>query len=323
MSRLIHSRLFHFLLLLALLVGATYYSRSNHDLRKRLQYVVFDSFNQLHPREPTNDIAIVDIDEESLSRLGQWPWPRSTMADLTTRLHDMGASAIVFDMVFAEPDRTSPALVASRLPETSEMIPVKAAISALPDNDTIFADAIRKAGNVIMGFVAADAKTHLRDPVLSREIRFLPPAKAQEIRNTFLQQTAGRDNVATNLQILNEAAIGNGNFNAEPDVDGIIRKVGLFMRFPRETTADKPAQLYPALGIEALRVSVNPKSKTRFFLKNPKSRKHWILYINFASVKNMMSRSNRIHASGFITAKSGKMNMFPHTRSLIPPHKKN
>lgn len=269
MSRLIHSRLFHFLLLLALLVGATYYSRSNHDLRKRLQYVVFDRFNELHPREPTDDIAIIDIDEQSLERLGQWPWPRSTMADLTTRLHDMGASAIVFDMVFAEPDRTSPAFVASRLPQTEDMASVRAAISTLPDNDTIFADAIRKSNDVIMGFVAADAKTQMRDPVLSREIRFLPPAKANDIRAAFLQQTGGRDNVATNLQVLNEAAIGNGHFIAEPDVDGIIRKVALFMRYPREATAEKPAQLYPALSIEALRVAVNPKIENQILLKKP------------------------------------------------------
>ncbi len=267
MSRLIHSRLFHFLILLVLLVAATYYSHSNHDLRRRLQYVVFDAFNQLHPRAPTSDIVIIDIDEESLEKLGQWPWPRSIMADLTTRLKELGASAIAFDMVFAEPDRTSPSFVADRLPQTDDMAPVKAAISSLPDHDALFAEAIRNAGNVVMGFVAADAKTHMRDPVLSREIRFLPPGKSQQIRDEFLQQTSGRDNVATDLHNLSEAAIGNGHFIAEPDLDGIIRKVALFMRYPRTATAEKPAQLYPTLGIEALRAAINPKIENQILLR--------------------------------------------------------
>ena len=273
LSRLIQSRLFHFLILLVLLAAATYYSHSNHDLRKRLQYVVFDAFNQLHPRPATDDVVIIDIDEESLERLGQWPWPRTIMADLTTRLKGMGASAIAFDMVFAEPDRTSPGMIAERLPETDAMQPVKDAMTTLPDNDAVFAEAISKAGNVVMGFVAADAKTHLRDPVLSRETRFLPPAKAQQMRGEFLQQTVGRDNVATDLQILSDAAVGNGHFIAEPDVDGIIRKVTLFMRYPRTISDDKPAQLYPTLGIEALRAAINPKIENQILLKKAEEQK--------------------------------------------------
>ncbi len=267
MSRLVHSRLFHFLILLALLVAATYYSHSNHDLRKRLQYVVFDAFNQLHPRAPTDDVVIIDIDEASLAKLGQWPWPRSVMADLTARLKALGARAIAFDMVFAEPDRTSPALVAARLPDTPEMNPVKEAMTSLPNNDDVFAQAIADAGNVVMGFVAADGSTHQRPPVLSRETRFLPPAKAPEMRETFLQQTGARDNVATDLPILSEAAIGNGHFIAEPDVDGIIRKVALFMRYPRTLSEGEQAQLFPTLGVEAVRAAHNPKIENQILLK--------------------------------------------------------
>lgn len=273
MSRLIHSRLFHFLILLALLVAATYYSHSQHDLRKRLQYVVFDAFNQLHPRAPTDDVVIIDIDEESLEKLGQWPWPRTMMADLTTHLKEMGASAIAFDMVFAEPDRTSPSFIAERLPQTDEMQPVKAAMETLPDNDAVFAEAIKNAGNVVMGFVAADSKTLMRDPVLSRETRFLPPAKAEDMRGEFLRQTVGRDNVATDLQILSDAAVGNGHFIAEPDLDGIIRKVTLFMRYPRTASDGKPAQLYPTLGIEALRAAINPKIDNQILLRKADEQK--------------------------------------------------
>ncbi len=273
MSRLVHSRLFHFLILLALLVAATYYSHSNHDLRKRLQYVVFDAFNQLHPRPATDDVIIVDIDEASLEKLGQWPWPRTVMADLTTRLKALGASAIAYDMVFAEPDRTSPSFIAARLPDTPEMTPVKEVMAGLPHNDDVFAQAIADAGNVVMGFVAADGTVHQRPPVLSREVRFLPPAKAKDMRDAFLQQTAGRDNVATDLPILSEAAIGNGHFIAEPDVDGIIRKVALFMRYPRTLTEGQEAQIFPTLGVEAVRAAHNPKIENQILLKKAEEQK--------------------------------------------------
>lgn len=273
MSRLVHNRLFHFLILFVLLVAVTYYSHSQHDLRKRLQYVVFDTFNQLHPRPPTDQVVIVDIDEASLKQLGQWPWPRNIMADLTTRLKAMGASAIAFDMVFAEPDRTSPSYVAARLPDEPAFTEVKETIARLPDHDDVFAQAILDAGNVVMGFVAADAAAHQRPPVLSRDIRFLPPAKAQDIRNSFLQSTAARDHVATDLPQLSDSAVGNGHFIAEPDVDGIIRKVALFMRYPRTLEPGQQAQLFPTLGVEAVRVAHNAKIENQILLKKPEEQK--------------------------------------------------
>ena len=53
----------------------------------------------------SEDIVIVEIDEESLARIGQWPWPRDRLADLTTRLAGLGARVVGFDMILAEPDR--------------------------------------------------------------------------------------------------------------------------------------------------------------------------------------------------------------------------
>ena len=61
------------------------------------------------PRDtrPPGPIAIVDLDEASLERLGQWPWPRYRIARLLERIREAGATAVGLDMVFAEPDRTS------------------------------------------------------------------------------------------------------------------------------------------------------------------------------------------------------------------------
>src|SRR5678816_4899280 len=66
----------------------------------RLRSLVFDSYQRLSPRafDPSLPVRVVDIDEESLKQVGQWPWPRTVLADLVTKLGQNGAAAIGFDM---------------------------------------------------------------------------------------------------------------------------------------------------------------------------------------------------------------------------------
>jgi HD-GYP domain-containing protein (c-di-GMP phosphodiesterase class II) len=60
---------------------------------------------------PSADVALVGIDEESLSALGQWPWPRYRLAALVDRLREAGAGVIALDFLMPEPDRSSPGVV--------------------------------------------------------------------------------------------------------------------------------------------------------------------------------------------------------------------
>ena len=70
----------------------------------------FDAYQRIKPRvwSPETPVRIVDIDDESLRRLGQWPWPRSRLAQVVKQASDEGAATIAFDMAFSEPDRLSP-----------------------------------------------------------------------------------------------------------------------------------------------------------------------------------------------------------------------
>src|SRR5262249_30983215 len=86
------------------------------NIVEEVRLKTFDVYQQLRPRQ--NDqlpIAIVDIDEASLAEYGQWPWPRTRLARLVDRLTEAGAVAIAFDIVFPEPDRTSPNLLADSI----------------------------------------------------------------------------------------------------------------------------------------------------------------------------------------------------------------
>ena len=121
---------------------------------EELRLRTFDLFQVLRPREQkVRPVVIVDIDEASLREIGQWPWPRTVIADLVTRLRAAGAVAVGFDVIFAEPDRMSPAVAAGSFrgldAETREKL------AALPSNDAVFAEAIKKAGGIVVGETAA------------------------------------------------------------------------------------------------------------------------------------------------------------------------
>src|SRR6202167_931850 len=124
---------------------------------EELRVRVFDLFQVLHPREQTaHPVAIVDIDEASLKAVGQWPWPRTTIADLITRITQLGAVTIGFDIIFAEPDRMSPAVAEQSFRGIDAE--TRAKLDSLPSNDVVLADAI-KHSHVVVGQVGTATPT--------------------------------------------------------------------------------------------------------------------------------------------------------------------
>jgi adenylate cyclase len=83
-----------------------------------LRLLSFDWYQRLHPEsyDAKSPVRIVDIDESSLARIGQWPRPRTVMRDLLVELTSKGAAAVGFNVLFVEPDRTSLEEIAKRLP---------------------------------------------------------------------------------------------------------------------------------------------------------------------------------------------------------------
>lgn len=238
----------HTIILVALLLGAAFVRVQDYDWSKSLRFLAFDTFNNLHPRQPTDDVVIVDINEESMGRddLGQWPWPRHIVAKMVDQLKTMGARSVVFDIVFAEQDRTSPQAFARSIDAGSISEELKLSLSALPDHDLVLAETIRNAGNVVTGFIwTTDAKATRRKPVLSKPIML---SKDAAILKETVPSMVG---VTTTIPELSEAAAGNGCFGVSTEVDGLIRQVPLLFSYNNE--------LYPSLALEALRVAQDPK----------------------------------------------------------------
>src|SRR5262245_10563776 len=101
---------------------------------------------------PQPPVAIVDIDQKSLEKLGPWPLPRSVVARLVTAIAAAKPRVIVFDVLFAEPDTQSPAALARQLGATADRPDVAALADNLPDGDRLLAQAMTQV-SVVLGFV--------------------------------------------------------------------------------------------------------------------------------------------------------------------------
>lgn len=211
---------------------------------------VFDYYQQFKPREiPPADrqpVTIVDLDEQSLETVGQWPWPRTTLAQLVQNLMQMGAGLVAFDIVFAEPDRLNPSSVADSLYGlTPEM---KAQIEKLPSNDRVFAEVIKRS-RVILGQAGRPSETEgIKGPPVKQSVAIRKLSSDARDPQSYLPSFPS---LVRNVPVIEEAAAhqggGHGIFSVIPDEDGIIRNV------PAMFVHD--GNYFPALSIEILRVA--------------------------------------------------------------------
>ncbi len=201
--------------------------------------IYFDILQRLSPREynPDLPVRVVDIDEQSLANWGQWPWPRTLVAQLVKNLGEYGAAAIAFDMLFIEPDRFSPSRLLSD-PALAGILTAERNAEKL-DNDVSFGLEIAN-WPVVLG--AAARPSHEDRPVT-------PLAGIIEIGEAPTAGLVTVPNWTPPAPPLDRSAAGIGGVNVSPlGGMGIIRRVPVLWGGPDGTL--------PGLGIEALRVAL-------------------------------------------------------------------
>jgi adenylate cyclase len=204
---------------------------------EELRVRTFDTFQLIEPRVKTaRPVTIVDIDEKSLAKLGQWPWPRTRLADMVINLARLGAAAIAFDIVFAEPDRLNPDAMAASMRYLDEV--TRAKLRELPSNDQIFADAIRRA-RVVLGETGVAEVNPQFDKTLPVTGIAMLGGDPQHLLFNF----AG---LLRNVRALEEAAAGRGLFTIKTERDGIVRRVPMMLQ--------AQGIMMPSLSFEILRV---------------------------------------------------------------------
>tara|TARA_R110002110_G_scaffold77362_2_gene203321 strand:+ start:369 stop:2603 length:2235 start_codon:yes stop_codon:yes gene_type:complete len=223
-------------LLIALLVIRIW----DHEFVQTFRNQAFDLYQQTKPREPGKyPVTIIDVDDRSIEEIGQWPWPRTVFADLVTKTTQAGAVAIAFDIIFADPDRLSPEVIAA----DNQALPqeVREALRALPNSDEVLADAMRRA-RVIVGETSirsADGNLAVRADGPKVEYAFLGPDPTPMMMNF--------PDLVQNLPEIDAVASGRGIFTVRPDSDGVFRRVPLVMSVQE--------QIRLGLSVELLRVA--------------------------------------------------------------------
>jgi len=199
---------------------------------------VFDIYQHAAPRVALDaPVVIVAIDEPSLAAHDQWPWPRTVFADLVEAMARAGAAAIASEVVWTEPDRTSPENIVHAL---RDLDPVVAdGLRAMRSNDAVLAKAFQSA-RVVLGQSPASGPgtAAAAGPRGALSFKGSDPT-------SLLPRVTGW---ATNLGILEQAAAGIGALTLQVDPDGVLPRPALLV--------GSEAGIYPVLALEALRVAV-------------------------------------------------------------------
>ena len=201
---------------------------------KSLRNSAFDTFQIISPRQSQtkDNILILDIDEKSLSEIGQWPWSRSVLSKLVNQTNL--SAALAFDIVFAEADRTGSKELINLYKNNNDFVK---SLKGLPDNDDLFANSIKDHGTVVLGAIPSNSLKN------NFQMRFGLIQQGDDPKK-FLREYKG---IQTNLKILNSSSAGIGSMSIGNN-DSIIRKLPLFENIN--------GSLVPSLSLELLRVAI-------------------------------------------------------------------
>ncbi len=209
---------------------------------------VFDQFQRLSPRDyDAEPVRVVEIDDAALEKYGQWPWPRHRFATIIDKLDEAGAASIVFDIILAEPDRTSPGNVAKSWLTSPVLSPIVAELDASDldavDHDRRFAASLARAPTVLHLTARAGAAQGACPPALdAARVQGMPASDLARVAPSFRQ-------VVPPLEIFRAAASGEGFARAGLADDAIVRSVPLI------ALACDGQEVYPSLALEAIRVA--------------------------------------------------------------------
>ncbi len=218
---------------------------------------LYDQFLRAYHQEKATDIpVIIDIDEKSLNQKGQWPWPRYRVAMLLKYLQAYGAAAVATDIIFVEPDKTSPSELIKKL-KTEMKVDVKmeGLPSALMDNDKLMALNL-KTGPFVLGMDFMQEALHKEgNPGSAARPCFIKPAKVAILSvpdapspHDVIFKAEG---AICPLPVLATAAPRTGFITIAADEDSIYRKVPLLFSWNKK--------FYPSLAMSALMQAMNWK----------------------------------------------------------------
>ena len=199
-----------------------------------LRHFVFDAYQRFFPLERvSHPVTIVVIDEASLAKYGQWPWPRTHITELIERIHAGRPAAIGVDLFFPEADRYSPERLAEDLPNVPEEF--SQWLRRQPGNDARLAQTIQ-GKRVVLAIAGGHPDVRFPHPPTMSPVRIAGDVKLHNYPGHI-----------RSLDAIDRAAAGRGLMNSGPE-DQVVRRV------PYVATVQ--GVVVPSLGVETLRVAI-------------------------------------------------------------------
>jgi CHASE2 domain-containing sensor protein/serine phosphatase RsbU (regulator of sigma subunit) len=209
-----------------------------------VRLAAFDAYQRWAPRARQSAPAvIVAIDDESLRLHGQWPWPRTWLAELIARVAKAGPAAIGIDIVMPEADRLSPGRLPEFVPGMGDELIQR--LSRLPSNDAVLARTL-KASPVVLGIAGLEAHA----PEARGHVRRVPFRIVGSDPNARVRRFAATLHSADEID---RVAKGHGLLSVDTE-RGVVRRMPL--------VAAVGDALVPSFGIEILRVATGERLLT-------------------------------------------------------------
>ena len=208
---------------------------ANPSLIKSVSYLSFDLYQKVFAQEVKTDVVIVDIDEKSLGKFGQFPWNRNIFAKILDQLNSSTPKVVGFDIFFTEKDKQSPEAII----KSYDLIPSDVAdLQKLKGPDEVFSEKLKDTKSVI-AVLGSNVPSHSNYDRKSKA-RFL--SKGGDPK----QFTYSYPHSIGSLELLEKNVKGLGSISFLDQLDGIIRSLPLIVQFNKK--------IYPTMGLEMVRV---------------------------------------------------------------------
>ncbi len=233
---------FNYLIFLILLLILISLKVINPSLIKSISYLSFDLYQKVFvEKKGDTDVVIIDIDETSLGKFGQFPWSRSVFAKIIDQVESSNPKAIGFDVFFTEKDKQSP----EEIIKSYGLIPSDIAdLQKLKGHDDVFAEKLKSAKTVtaVLGSNVPSHSNYER----KAKAKFLSKGGDPKDFTYSYPYSIG------SLEKLEKEVQGLGSISFLDQLDGIIRSLPLIVRLNNK--------IYPTMGLEMVRVGENQKN---------------------------------------------------------------
>ncbi len=233
-----HTNYLIFLLVLLFLISLKII---NPSFIKSVSYLSFDLYQKVFAQKKNSEVVIIDIDEESLGKFGQFPWNRNVFAKILDQINPSNPKAIGFDIFFTEKDKQSP----DEIIKSYNLIPSDVAeLQKLKGPDDIFSEKLKKSKSII-AVLGSNVPSHSNYDRKAKA-RFLSKGGDPKKFTYSYPYSIG------SLEILEKDVKGLGSISFLDQLDGIIRSLPLIVQFNKK--------IYPTMGLEMVRVGSNQKN---------------------------------------------------------------